>query len=557
MNVGKNNVDNDGLIQSRAGCSGSVSCAPSFIDLTSVQNYACWCFFGENYGKGRGPPKNVIDQICQKLQFCRRCIAVDSATDDESCNVAERGYKSPGFRDLIVGNIKSACDSVNKETCQYRSCTCELQFSQAIVQLFFSGYVYDPFFKHEKGYSWNENCPPYCTGGNCGGSRTELDCCGEYPERVPFNVKNRACCSKRKTYVMSKEVCCEDGSVVGFLESCPTGKTLENIIDEIEEEDRVLVAENTDSFSVPLEKQKPVDPGSRLVRVEDKHNLSSFTINSPCMIQTMDLAFIIDGSGSVGQENFDLMKEFVKNIISNLELGPNGVRIAMIQYATEVRTEFLYLDDKSDILFEIDAIDYMNGSTFTAKAILHYVNQVMLPFSRLYTPQRLVVISDGKTMDKLEDICDFVASSGVDMFAIGVGDEIGYNHLSTITRDKPSSIFQVNSHADLAEIEEKVFNELCSEAEDSEYSSTTAFSSMSVGNTAPTTSTAFSTGSFDFDDSPSTGAALADELAVREICTDVPIDVFFLIDGTDTGIDSQAKFESSLHFFERVTDLQE
>jgi len=311
MNVGKNNVDNDGLIQSRAGCSGSVSCAPSFIDLTSVQNYACWCFFGENYGKGRGPPKNVIDQICQKLQFCRRCIAVDSATDDESCNVAERGYKSPGFRDLIVGNIKSACDSVNKETCQYRSCTCELQFSQAIVQLFFSGYVYDPFFKHEKGYSWNENCPPYCTGGNCGGSRTELDCCGEYPERVPFNVKNRACCSKRKTYVMSKEVCCEDGSVVGFLESCPTGKTLENIIEEIEEEDRVLVAENTDSFSVPLETQTlvDVDPESRLVRDEDEDNLSSFTSNSPCLIQTMDLAFIIDGSGSVGQENFDLMKK--------------------------------------------------------------------------------------------------------------------------------------------------------------------------------------------------------------------------------------------------------
>ena len=153
-------------------------------------------------------------------------------------------------------------------------------------------------------------------------------------------------------------------------------------------------------------------------------------------------------------------------------------------------------------------------------------------------------------MDKLEDICDFVASSGVDMFAIGVGEEIEYNHLSTITRDKPSSIFQVNSHADLGKIEENVFNELCSEAEDSELTT--------VENTVPTTSTAFSTSSFDFEDSPSTGAALelADELAVREICTDAPIDVFFLIDGTDTGIDSQAKFESSLHFFERVTDLQ-
>lgn len=174
----------------------------------------------------------------------------------------------------------------------------------------------------------------------------------------------------------------------------------------------------------------------------------------------------------------------------------------------------------------------------------------MLPFSRLYTPQRLVVISDGKTMDKLEDICDFVASSGVDMFAIGVGEEIEYNHLSTITRDTPSSIFQVNSHADLGEIEEKVFNELCSEAGDSDLTT--------VEKTVPTMSTAFSTSSFDFENSPSTGTFLdmADELAVREVCTDLPMDVFFLIDGTDTGIDSQAKFESSLHFFERVTTLQ-
>ena len=127
MNIGKTEGGGLNLIQNRNACSGSISCAQSFIDLTSLHNYACWCFFGENYGKGRGPPKNVIDQICQKLQFCRRCIAVDSSKEGTTCIPMERGYKSPGFRDLVVGNIRSACGSVNDDPCQFRSCTCELQ----------------------------------------------------------------------------------------------------------------------------------------------------------------------------------------------------------------------------------------------------------------------------------------------------------------------------------------------------------------------------------------------------------------------------------------------
>ena len=101
---------------------------------------------------------------------------------------------------------------------------------------------------------------------------------------------------------MSKEVCCDDGSVVGFLENCPTEKTLENIIEEIEEEDKVLVAENTDSFAVPLELQEQIDienvdkPGSRLAKGNDRviDILESNNNNEKavCAIKTMDKKLI-------------------------------------------------------------------------------------------------------------------------------------------------------------------------------------------------------------------------------------------------------------------------
>ena len=39
--------------------------------------------------------------------------------------------------------------------------------------------------------------------------------------------------------------------------------------------------------------------------------------------EVADVAFIVDGSGSIGPLNFQLVKNFLKNVIKSLNIGPD------------------------------------------------------------------------------------------------------------------------------------------------------------------------------------------------------------------------------------------
>ena len=47
----------------------------------------------------------------------------------------------------------------------------------------------------------------------------------------------------------------------------------------------------------------------------------------------MDLIFLLDGSNSIGKQNFDIVKNWVKNISSHFDISDESTRIGVIQYS--------------------------------------------------------------------------------------------------------------------------------------------------------------------------------------------------------------------------------
>lgn len=56
--------------------------------------------------------------------------------------------------------------------------------------------------------------------------------------------------------------------------------------------------------------------------------------------KAIDLAFILDGSGSIGQTTFESQKAFVNMIIDRLSIGWNSTRVATVQFSDEPVLEF-------------------------------------------------------------------------------------------------------------------------------------------------------------------------------------------------------------------------
>lgn len=167
-----------------------------------------------------------------------------------------------------------------------------------------------------------------------------------------------------------------------------------------------------------------------------------------CPARGIDLSFVFDSSGSVGQRNFELEKDFAINVTRTFSIGPLDTQIAAVAYSGFARISFLLdtFNNQSSIIRALGAIEYFdipgNGrpSTNTADALIRTRQEIFTPSggardTALGYPRITVVITDGRsnvnrslTVPSAEALHD----NGVTVFAVGVGRRIDMDELNSI-----------------------------------------------------------------------------------------------------------------------------
>uniref|UniRef100_A0AAR2KCE3 VWFA domain-containing protein n=1 Tax=Pygocentrus nattereri TaxID=42514 RepID=A0AAR2KCE3_PYGNA len=142
--------------------------------------------------------------------------------------------------------------------------------------------------------------------------------------------------------------------------------------------------------------------------------------------EVADIVFIVDESGNMGPENFQLVRDFLQNTISGLDVGRDKVRIAIVHYSDVPRAD-VYLntfDDKSEILQYIKTLSYGRGKTNTGAALKFAKDQVFTKArgsrSDEQVQQIAVVVTDGKSSDDFSGPAAELRRSGVKVFALGI-----------------------------------------------------------------------------------------------------------------------------------------
>ena len=49
---------------------------------------------------------------------------------------------------------------------------------------------------------------------------------------------------------------------------------------------------------------------------------------------------MVDGSGSIGRQNFMKMENFLKGLVGKLDVGPNNVHVGLMQFSSRPQREF-------------------------------------------------------------------------------------------------------------------------------------------------------------------------------------------------------------------------
>lgn len=140
-----------------------------------------------------------------------------------------------------------------------------------------------------------------------------------------------------------------------------------------------------------------------------------------------DIAFLLDGSGSITPPEFEKMKQFVLNLVSAF-VGKD-TRFAIAQFSFRERFTIHYYFNNFRVTgswqSQIYNINQLTGGTYTADAIRRVVNEVFVANqgSRDNVKKVLIVITDGESHDskQLRSAADAAEAKQIIRFAIGVG----------------------------------------------------------------------------------------------------------------------------------------
>ncbi|XP_017549625.1 collagen alpha-1(XXI) chain [Pygocentrus nattereri] len=187
-----------------------------------------------------------------------------------------------------------------------------------------------------------------------------------------------------------------------------------------------------------------------------------------CRTAPSDLVFILDGSWSVDDTNFEIVKRWLVNITTSFNIGQKFTQIGVVQYSDDpvLHIPLGQHHLTGDLIRAMESIEYMGGNTNTGKAI-KFANNKLFALSERGpngVAKIAVVLTDGKSQDAVLEAAEAARKKGIILFAIGVGSETEDMELRAIA-NKPSStyVFYVEDYKAISKIREVIRQKLCEE----------------------------------------------------------------------------------------------
>ncbi|CAM4552076.1 unnamed protein product [Leuciscus chuanchicus] len=183
-----------------------------------------------------------------------------------------------------------------------------------------------------------------------------------------------------------------------------------------------------------------------------------------------EIAFVLDGSGSISKEDFERAKDFIYNVIFNVWKACFNCDFAIVQYGDKIKTELSLKENENgaNTLQKVREIKQIYSITKTASAIHHVLTNVSIPEngSKNNSKKIMIVLSDGEILGdpmSLTDVLNMKQMKDFNRYSIGVGDGI----LTKPTAIKemmeiadPGQFFNVSNYAALDDILSKLENSI-------------------------------------------------------------------------------------------------
>ncbi|XP_061602904.1 matrilin-3a isoform X5 [Cololabis saira] len=196
--------------------------------------------------------------------------------------------------------------------------------------------------------------------------------------------------------------------------------------------------------------------------------LSPQKTDSQCRSRPLDLVFIIDSSRSVRPAEFEKVKIFLADMVDTLDIGSDATRVAVVNYASTVKIEFLLKDhfNKLNLKKALSRIEPLAAGTMTGLAIKTAVDEAFTEQSGARPRSRniskvAIIVTDGRPQDQVEEVSAAARASGIEIYAVGVdrADMGSLRLMASVPLD--DHVFYVETYGVIEKLTSKFRETLC------------------------------------------------------------------------------------------------
>lgn len=187
----------------------------------------------------------------------------------------------------------------------------------------------------------------------------------------------------------------------------------------------------------------------------------------------VDIAFILDSSGSITEDAFIEAKNFVKRVAKTFQISPQKTHVALMIYSDEARimNKFGEIPSTEDLSAKLDALPHLRGKTRIDLALLKAGKELFTWNGGMRISSDIIkvaiVITDGRQSPapdgiRLDEAAAGLIVQGVKVLSIGIGDKIDQEELRMMVIDPNRHTFWSKSYTALRVQLATIARESCS-----------------------------------------------------------------------------------------------
>ena len=162
------------------------------------------------------------------------------------------------------------------------------------------------------------------------------------------------------------------------------------------------------------------------------------------MIDNTDITFVLDTSGSISERSFQYVREFIEDIVLEMNIGPNNSRVAVILFSSSARLHFNLnaFTDKDSLLMSIRNLPYSGGGTDIPEALdlLRTTAQNGLLGIRNENRQIAIFLTDGQGGNVVPAVAALSEANIFQVYSVGV-DNAALDQLNLIASSNSDFVY--------------------------------------------------------------------------------------------------------------------